>query len=65
MPFHWGGASGANALTDPALDPLSEMPAFKVCAVAVDRVGGPDDDHLLTAGPPDPDRPRRTDRPDR
>jgi assimilatory nitrate reductase catalytic subunit len=42
-PFHWGGASSANALTDPALDPISRMPAFKVCAVAVTRVGGPDE----------------------
>ncbi|HEX2073559.1 MAG TPA: molybdopterin dinucleotide binding domain-containing protein, partial [Geodermatophilus sp.] len=40
-PFHWGGGSAANALTDPALDPTSRMPAFKVCAVAVSRVGGP------------------------
>jgi assimilatory nitrate reductase catalytic subunit len=42
-PFHWGGGSSANALTDPALDPVSRMPAFKVCAVAVRRVGGPDE----------------------
>jgi assimilatory nitrate reductase catalytic subunit len=42
-PFHWGGGSSANALTDPALDPVSRMPAFKVCAVAVTRVGGPDE----------------------
>ncbi|MGY1594435.1 molybdopterin oxidoreductase family protein [Geodermatophilus sp. SYSU D00708] len=41
-PFHWGGASSANALTDAdALDPTSRMPAFKVCAVAVTRVAGP------------------------
>src|SRR4051812_14129507 len=40
-PFHWGGGSSANALTDPALDPTSRMPAFKVCAVAVARVEGP------------------------
>jgi len=40
-PFHWGGGSSANALTDPALDPTSRMPAFKTCAVAVARVGGP------------------------
>jgi assimilatory nitrate reductase catalytic subunit len=40
-PFHWGGGSSANALTDPALDPTSRMPAFKVCAVAVARVDGP------------------------
>jgi assimilatory nitrate reductase catalytic subunit len=39
VPFHWGGGSNANALTDPALDPTSKMPAFKVCAVAVSRVG--------------------------
>jgi assimilatory nitrate reductase catalytic subunit len=42
-PFHWGGGSSANALTDPALDPTSRMPAFKVCAVAVRRVGGPEE----------------------
>ncbi|TFV75545.1 molybdopterin oxidoreductase [Blastococcus sp. CT_GayMR19] len=42
-PFHWGGPSSANVLTDPALDPTSRMPAFKVCAVAVTRVGGPDE----------------------
>jgi assimilatory nitrate reductase catalytic subunit len=42
-PFHWGGASSANALTDPALDPISRMPAFKVCAVAVARVAGPEE----------------------
>jgi assimilatory nitrate reductase catalytic subunit len=43
-PFHWGGGSSANALTDAdALDPTSKMPAFKVCAVAVARAGGPDE----------------------
>jgi len=36
-PFHWGGASAANALTNPALDRHSRMPAFKVCAVAIER----------------------------
>ena len=51
VPFHWGGASAANALTNPALDPLSRMPAFKVCAVRAERVGSPDDDHLLSAPP--------------
>ena len=41
-PFHWGGGSSANALTDAdSLDPTSRMPAFKVCAVAVARVDGP------------------------
>ncbi len=51
VPFHYGGASTANALTDPTLDPHSKMPAFKNCAVAVERAGGPDDDHLLTVCP--------------
>jgi assimilatory nitrate reductase catalytic subunit len=32
-PFHWGGKQAANALTMPALDPISRMPEFKVCAV--------------------------------
>ncbi|MFI6733183.1 molybdopterin oxidoreductase family protein [Nonomuraea sp. NPDC050451] len=34
MPFHW---EGANRLTNPALDPASRMPEFKVCAVRVER----------------------------
>jgi assimilatory nitrate reductase catalytic subunit len=46
-PFHWGGVASANALTNPVLDRHSRMPAFKVCAVAVARLGGPDDTHLL------------------
>ncbi|MDI6100775.1 molybdopterin oxidoreductase family protein [Actinoplanes sp. NEAU-A12] len=33
-PFHW---PGANALTNPALDPHSRMPAFKVCAISIER----------------------------
>ncbi|MDX6366657.1 MAG: assimilatory nitrate reductase catalytic subunit, partial [Nocardioidaceae bacterium] len=42
-PFHWGGASLANVLTSPALDPQSRMPEFKTCALAIARNGGPDD----------------------
>src|SRR5215218_3075324 len=57
-PFHWGGGSSANALTDAgALDPTSKMPAFKVCAVAVTRVGGPDE---LIAPPPAAAQPQPT-----
>lgn len=37
MPFHWPGAGRANTLTNPALDPVSRMPEFKVCAVRVER----------------------------
>jgi assimilatory nitrate reductase catalytic subunit len=54
VPFHWGGASNANALTDPALDPLSKMPAFKACAVSLARIGGPDDVELLNIVPKQP-----------
>ncbi len=34
MPFHW---EGVNLLTNPALDPTSRMPEFKVCAAAIER----------------------------
>ena len=34
-PIHWGGHAAANLLTNPALDPISRMPEFKVCAVRV------------------------------
>ena len=37
MPFHWGGVERANLLTNPALDPTSRMPEFKVCAAKVER----------------------------
>ncbi|OBH03716.1 molybdopterin oxidoreductase family protein [Mycobacterium sp. E1747] len=40
-PFHWGGASCINRLTNPALDQTSRMPSFKVCAVAVSAVATP------------------------
>ena len=37
-PFHWGGGRSANLLTNPALDPTSRMPEFKLCAVKLGRV---------------------------
>ncbi|MET9804322.1 molybdopterin oxidoreductase family protein [Streptomyces sp. NPDC006368] len=37
MPFHWAGEGRANTLTNPALDPTSRMPEFKVCAVRLER----------------------------
>jgi assimilatory nitrate reductase catalytic subunit len=37
VPFHWGGDHSINRLTNPALDPISRMPEFKVCAVRVER----------------------------
>ncbi|WP_034274990.1 molybdopterin oxidoreductase family protein [Haloechinothrix halophila] len=36
LPFHFPGAQRANLLTNPALDPVSRMPEFKVCAVRVE-----------------------------
>lgn len=37
MPFHFGGRGCANLLTNPALDPISKMPEFKVCAVRIEK----------------------------
>jgi assimilatory nitrate reductase catalytic subunit len=36
LPFHFGGAQSANLVTNPALDPISRMPEFKVCAVRLE-----------------------------
>ncbi|MEW2528137.1 molybdopterin oxidoreductase family protein [Streptomyces sp. NPDC047071] len=41
MPFHWPGEGRANVLTHPALDPVSRMPEFKVCAVRLEAVEAP------------------------
>ncbi len=37
LPFHYGGAGRANLLTNPALDPVSKMPEFKVCAARIQK----------------------------
>jgi assimilatory nitrate reductase catalytic subunit len=37
MPFHFNGSGRANLLTNPALDPVSRMPEFKVCAVRLEK----------------------------
>jgi assimilatory nitrate reductase catalytic subunit len=37
VPFHYNGAGRANLLTNPALDPVSRMPEFKVCAVRIEK----------------------------
>ncbi|WP_189053294.1 molybdopterin oxidoreductase family protein [Longimycelium tulufanense] len=41
LPFHFPGAGRANLVTNPALDPLSRMPEFKVCAVRIEPYGDP------------------------
>ena len=51
VPFHWGGASNANVLTNAVLDPHSKMPEFKACGVSVTRIGSADDNHLLAKAP--------------
>lgn len=33
IPYHWPGEQSANRLTNRALDPVSKIPEFKVCAV--------------------------------
>ena len=38
VPFHWSGPGSANLLTNPALDPTSKMPEFKICAARVVRM---------------------------
>ena len=40
IPYHWPGAKAANQLTNRAVDPLSNMPEFKVAAVRVEPAGG-------------------------
>ena len=39
VPFHWPDDQSANRLTNPALDPISRMPEFKVCAARVAAPG--------------------------
>ena len=40
IPYHWPGKKSANLLTNRALDPVSKIPEFKVCACRVERVAG-------------------------
>ena len=37
-PFHWGGMQAVNRLTNPALDPTSRMPEFKICAARIEAI---------------------------
>jgi assimilatory nitrate reductase catalytic subunit len=37
VPFHFNGEERANLLTNPALDPVSRMPEFKVCAARIEK----------------------------
>jgi assimilatory nitrate reductase catalytic subunit len=44
LPFHWSGDGSANRLTNDALDPISGMPEFKVCAARIDGQAKPEPD---------------------
>jgi assimilatory nitrate reductase catalytic subunit len=37
VPYHWPGKKSANVLTNRALDPISKIPEFKVCACKVEK----------------------------
>jgi len=37
VPYHWPGKKSANLLTNRALDPISKIPEFKVCACRVEK----------------------------
>jgi assimilatory nitrate reductase catalytic subunit len=50
MPFHWPGTGRANTLTNPALDPTSRMPEFKICAVRLEPVTDAHPAHNETSG---------------
>jgi assimilatory nitrate reductase catalytic subunit len=38
VPYHWAGRQSINQLTIAAQDPISKIPAYKVCAVRVQKV---------------------------
>ena len=38
VPYHWPGKKSANLLTKRALDPISKIPEYKVCACRVEKV---------------------------
>jgi assimilatory nitrate reductase catalytic subunit len=42
VPYHWAGERSINRVTIAAQDPISKIPAFKVCAVRVRKAEEPD-----------------------
>jgi assimilatory nitrate reductase catalytic subunit len=38
IPYHWPGRKAANQITNRALDPISKIPEYKVCACRVEKV---------------------------
>ena len=43
VPYHWPLDRAANRVTNRALDPISKIPEYKICAVRVKKVARPDD----------------------
>ena len=43
VPYHWPHDRSANNMTIRALDPQSEIPEYKICAVRVMKTGRPVD----------------------
>lgn len=39
IPYHWPGRKSANQLTSDALDPISKIPEYKVCAARLEKLG--------------------------
>ena len=48
IPYHWAGKKTANQLTNRALDPISKIPEFKVCACKVEKVADAPAKNLAT-----------------
>jgi assimilatory nitrate reductase catalytic subunit len=44
IPYHWPGARAANQCTIRAIDPVSKIPEYKICAVRVKKAERPDDE---------------------
>ena len=38
IPYHWPGDKAANVLTNRALDPISKIPEYKVCAAKLEKI---------------------------
>ena len=43
VPYHWPLERAANRATIRAIDPVSHIPEFKICAVRLRKVPRPDD----------------------
>jgi assimilatory nitrate reductase catalytic subunit len=43
VPYHWPLDRAANRATNRAIDPISKIPEFKICAVRLSKVARPDD----------------------